>query len=298
VVYLNGTEIFRSNMPNGVITHRTLALVTVVSPEESTFFETAVPPGVLVEGSSVLAVEIHQGAVDSSDISFDLELTGVRLPVNQAPTVSAGNDQTIDLTAIAFVNGVVTDDGLPIPPGLLTNGWSRASGPGTVTFQDASRGATVARFSQAGTYSLRLTAGDGQYTSTDTVTVAVTNGIDSWKALHFTSAELSNPAISGDNADPDGDSQSNVQEYIAGTNPRDAQSVLRLEVIAASSATRLRFQAEAGRSYSLLYRSSLSSGAWQKLSDVSAVPASQSIEITDASSSGARYYCVVTPRQP
>jgi len=76
VVYLNGTEVFRTNMPGGAIYYETLAASTVGGSDESEFFATAVDPSILDDGPNVLAVEIHQGAVTSSDISFDLELRG------------------------------------------------------------------------------------------------------------------------------------------------------------------------------------------------------------------------------
>ena len=66
-------------MPGGDIDYETLA--TGYS-DESTFFETAVDPSVLNDGPNVLAVEIHQRSVTSSDISFDLELQGSEEPVS------------------------------------------------------------------------------------------------------------------------------------------------------------------------------------------------------------------------
>lgn len=76
VVYLNGTEVYRNNMPFEPISHTTLAFG---SPDDGTvFFESDISPSVLVEGENVLAAEIHQAAPNSSDISFDLELIGLR----------------------------------------------------------------------------------------------------------------------------------------------------------------------------------------------------------------------------
>ena len=60
----------------------------------------------------------------------------------------------------------MTDDGLPNPPAAVTTTWSTISGPGTVTFGNASAVDTTASFSQAGTYVLRLTADDGALSST------------------------------------------------------------------------------------------------------------------------------------
>jgi spore germination protein YaaH len=74
VVYLNGVEIWRSNMPTGAIGYRTLAPSTMNGADETTFFEQAVAPSLLRAGTNVIAVEVHQSDTDSSDVSFDLEL--------------------------------------------------------------------------------------------------------------------------------------------------------------------------------------------------------------------------------
>src|ERR1043165_1482135 len=75
VVWLNGAEIFRDNMPGGSIAYNTLALSSLGPPLENAFIQTNLPPNVVSPGTNILTIEIHQGAVDSSDISFDLELT-------------------------------------------------------------------------------------------------------------------------------------------------------------------------------------------------------------------------------
>jgi len=76
VVYINGSEVARQNMPAGTITPATLALVAVGGTDETTFFNTSVSAGTLVAGTNMIAVEIHQATANSSDVSFDLQLIG------------------------------------------------------------------------------------------------------------------------------------------------------------------------------------------------------------------------------
>jgi hypothetical protein len=113
-------------------------------------------------------------APDSSaatlQMSFAIAATGGA--TNQAPTVNAGADRTITLPATAALAATVSDDGLPAGSSL-TRSWTRASGPGTVTFSAPSSATTSASFSTAGTYVLRLTVSDGALSTSDTVTVTV-----------------------------------------------------------------------------------------------------------------------------
>src|SRR5256885_12373087 len=98
------------------------------------------------------------------------------LPVplaNQAPVVNAGADQVITLPSIANLTGAAIDDGQPNPPGALTTTWSQVSGPGTVSFSNASALNSTATFSARGAYVLRLTVSDGALAVSDDVAVTV-----------------------------------------------------------------------------------------------------------------------------
>ncbi len=75
VIYLNGEEVVRKNLPPGEINHLTLASLAVGGADETTFTTFNVPASGLVAGDNVLAVEVHQNAGNSSDLSFDLGLT-------------------------------------------------------------------------------------------------------------------------------------------------------------------------------------------------------------------------------
>ena len=75
VVYLNGVEVWRVGMPEGEINYDTLATAGVGGAEESVFnLKENISLELFKEGENTLAVEVHQVATTSSDISFDLEL--------------------------------------------------------------------------------------------------------------------------------------------------------------------------------------------------------------------------------
>jgi hypothetical protein len=128
--------------------------------------------------------------------------------------------------------------------------------------------------------------------------------VDVWKARVFAPAELTDPLVSGDAADPDGDGQSNFQEYLAGTDPRDAQSCLTIDSATASSGTpqtiRLRFNGVADRTYTVQYQNSSGVGNWLKLTNIPPPQLSgmMDVSVARATNSATRYYRVVTPWQP
>ncbi len=74
VVYVNGTEVWRFNLPGGTITSTTRASRYIAGDEEKRWRATGIPAGVLKAGTNVIAVEVHNDAPSSSDISFDLRL--------------------------------------------------------------------------------------------------------------------------------------------------------------------------------------------------------------------------------
>jgi hypothetical protein len=94
-------------------------------------------------------------------------------PVNRPPIVDAGGDQSITLpTNSVNLNGTASDDGLP-QGSVLQLTWTKVSGPGPVVFGDPTKAITTATFTTAGEYVLKLTASDGQLSSSDTMTVTV-----------------------------------------------------------------------------------------------------------------------------
>jgi len=114
VVWLNGVEIGRQNMPAGGIGYQTYASASTGGIDETTFFPMPISPSSLREGSNTLCVEIHQNSASSSDLGFDLRLTGERASTAIPPTLSQpgihtlrsrvfGNGQWSALNAATFV---------------------------------------------------------------------------------------------------------------------------------------------------------------------------------------------------
>ena len=94
VYYLNGSEIGRSRMPVGPIHYLTLTTSTVPTASEELNI-LSLDPHVLVSGTNVLAVEVHQCAPASSDIVFGMRLRLVPMPragvvINELGTDAAG----------------------------------------------------------------------------------------------------------------------------------------------------------------------------------------------------------------
>jgi uncharacterized repeat protein (TIGR03806 family) len=117
IVYLNGDEVYRNNMPAGGVTYTTLASASATD-DGNTWFSTNVSPARLLNGSNWIAAEIHQRAANSTDISFDLELTGIRgvIVTNPPPVialVNPANNTAFDAPAV-----------VPLAASVTSNGWA------------------------------------------------------------------------------------------------------------------------------------------------------------------------------
>ncbi|WCO02847.1 metallophosphoesterase [Psychroserpens ponticola] len=119
VVYLNGQEIMRTNMPEGGIMYSTFA--SSVSTDNS--LATEAFSNLLIQGNNVIAVEIHQVNAGSSDLSFDLELKGhdALLFINNtwfpnSPTSTSGNNNALVYNNTYTINTDVTLNNLIVNP--------------------------------------------------------------------------------------------------------------------------------------------------------------------------------------
>ncbi|MBN1481310.1 CotH kinase family protein [candidate division KSB1 bacterium] len=97
VVYLNGQQVLRSNMPGGSIQYDTRPSNSVGGDDEDTFFEFTINKDALVRGKNVVAVEVHQYNGTSSDMSFDLEIDALSGD-GSAGLISENPQLTLELT--------------------------------------------------------------------------------------------------------------------------------------------------------------------------------------------------------
>lgn len=96
VLYLNGQEVWRQNMPSGSILSDTPASSTVGAPGENAWLEHIIPANLLLPGQNILAVEVHQAAANSSDLSFDLEIGGTIAGLQQILSANPVLQTSID----------------------------------------------------------------------------------------------------------------------------------------------------------------------------------------------------------
>ncbi|MEN4760508.1 alkaline phosphatase PhoX [Chryseobacterium sp. C39-AII1] len=78
VVYLNGEEIIRDNMPTGVIDFNTWSSTTIDGAAENTYNLFTIPKAKFVNGTNRISIELHNRGATSSDLRIDayLKTTG------------------------------------------------------------------------------------------------------------------------------------------------------------------------------------------------------------------------------
>ncbi len=122
IVYLNGNEILRSNMPEGPVTYATFASSNITGssvPNENAYNAFTVSPVTFVEGTNVLAVEIHQSSDNFNDLGFDLQAVAARasggVTTNTSPVLTFVPDSATPLS----VTAVFTPTGASLLPSVV-----------------------------------------------------------------------------------------------------------------------------------------------------------------------------------
>lgn len=127
IVYVNGTEAFRTNMPAGAVAYNTYASSTINDADETTYYRTKTA-NLLKDGINVIAVELHQASASSSDLGFDMSV-GYELPPLGPATFplakgSAWNylDTGVSLDTVAWKDTTYNDTSWPDGKGPLGYG--------------------------------------------------------------------------------------------------------------------------------------------------------------------------------
>jgi hypothetical protein len=114
VVYLNGTELTRQNMPAGAVNYGTLASNTVTGADATNYIGFTVPTSSLVRGRNLMTAELHLAAVTNSTAGFALELTTVNPTIPLIPSVA--------VTAVEPDGTVQSGDALGVFVNLTNSG--------------------------------------------------------------------------------------------------------------------------------------------------------------------------------
>ena len=76
IIYVNGKELYRDNMPDGKTSNRTRSIQVVDVEEESLFFVKIFDASIFKEGINTISAQVHQCNTYSSDCIFSLEVIG------------------------------------------------------------------------------------------------------------------------------------------------------------------------------------------------------------------------------
>jgi hypothetical protein len=156
-------------------------------------------------------------------------------------------------------------------------------------------GVSAGRYPENGSSIIQFTAtaspGAMNYIDTDSDRLP-----DAWEIANGLNTNIADGLL-----DQDADGETNFDEFIAGTDPRDSTSVLRIVAARApSGATRLSFAAQPGHTYTIEFNDTPGPAGWQKLSDVAAAASARVAEVMDPApgNNKARFYRLITPRAP
>jgi hypothetical protein len=113
---------------------------------------------------------------------------------NIAPSVVVGTFPNATNQMPATLNGSVADDG---NGALLSVHWSAVAGPGNAIFTDSNAASTSVTFDQAGDYTLRLSASDGQAETSQDLAVVVNASSQPTPEIRTISYSQSNIVLRG-----------------------------------------------------------------------------------------------------
>jgi hypothetical protein len=141
IIYINGNEVVRANMPSGVVGSTTTASSATEGADEMSYFTYRIPKSLLINGDNVIAAEVHQHTANSPDLGFDLELKEV--PASASPIPPLPVMPTISFPIPKNSNWYYLDDGSNQGASWTQPGYSTAYWPYGAAKLGYSDGATT-----------------------------------------------------------------------------------------------------------------------------------------------------------
>jgi hypothetical protein len=116
---------------------------------------------------------------------------------------------------------------------------------------------------------------------------------DDWQAAYWGADSFVWPAS---NVDSDGDGATNLQEFLAGTNPNDPSSIMRAQIVTTSQGTRLSWNCQPGLVYQAQMSTTLAPGSWTAVGTARFAAGSTDSVLLNGTNAAA-YYRVIRLRQ-
>jgi lysophospholipase L1-like esterase len=195
VVWLNGQDIYRTNLPAGPITYTNRASSAMTYYTRQIFYPTNVPVN-LAAGTNWIAVEVHLSSVTATAMGFDMELIGTGYPLPPTITTQPVSQTVSEGGSVTFaVNATGT------PP--LRYQW-KFGGSDITDATNASLTLSNVRFGDAGGYSVKVSDANGSTNSA--VALLTVNRLPVANSQTTTLDEDTFAAITLTASDADGDS--------------------------------------------------------------------------------------------
>jgi len=149
VIYLNGVELLRDNLPSQPIATSTRASNDISGADELVWQRFIVPATALTAGSNVLAVEVHQSTYNTADMGFDLRLSGIAQGAQdyaQWQAARFGSDRANSAVSAELANPDLDPNPNMVEYGLASDPVRATAAP--LTSVDASSGRLALRFTR------------------------------------------------------------------------------------------------------------------------------------------------------
>jgi len=141
---------------------------------------------------------------------------------------------------------------------------------------------------------------NGVFAAFDIITIADTDR-DGMSDAFEIAYGLNTNNVNDAAGDLDGDTMTNLEESLAGTDPSNASSYLRVDNSRLPGATVLQVAAVSNRTYSVQFTDELhptGASAWSKAADIVARETNRLETLTVTNSTPRRFWRVVLPAQP